>query len=175
MYECRLIDFNQLEELLILTALNNGKGLIIEIFRNPRLHFGFPELLGKVGRYHTICNDLVRAARRLPCFEILSVQTVTPLLAVQPRQLLKEDKHLVEAVCDRLTINKPWRVTQVIAERDKIPSNAAQELMAQRFSALPGQCKIHAEIQLALYYLREEGRKVRPRVVAASKSACFPV
>ena len=128
--------------------------------------------LGKIGRYYSICEFLLAAARKRKIFknikiEISQMQSPTTSIVSQPipRSALRET--LARIVPEAAPI-----------ERTLIPLFEART--GHSFTVEEGaflnrmgdKCRMHAEIQLLFYY-ELKPVKVRPRVISSSKSACF--
>ncbi|KAL2358896.1 hypothetical protein BJ546DRAFT_31588 [Cryomyces antarcticus] len=125
----------------------------------------------KVGRYRSICDFLIAAARRRPnAFQSIEVDVIRLPPSNTWSQPYLPPWH---SLWETLTRSMP---TQSATERQTaqcLKRHVGSESEA-RFQALlaPKTFKVHAEIQLLFYYeLHPE--KNRPRVICSSKSACF--
>lgn len=122
------------------------------------------ERLRKVSHYIKACDDLLRAARRYGIFSRIAVEFVD--LQQHGKRVSLDapsDIHeIIQASCTRETLSR------VASCCGKSISDAKEHIKAR----LGQTSRLHAEIQLALYY-EQEGRPLRPRVICSNKSACY--
>jgi len=60
-----------------------------------------------------------------------------------------------------------------MAKANRIALEAVCDNLVKTIDSLPGHCRIHAEMQLILFYASKRAPRHLPRVITASKSACF--
>ncbi|TLD20894.1 hypothetical protein E2P81_ATG08558 [Venturia nashicola] len=120
--------------------------------------------MGKVSHYVKACNELLTAARRYPIFShvtscFVNLQQIRPSRNSNgkspdnalPKDLIASGTILRLAKRDR---KSPADVTQLLSER------------------LGQTSKLHAEIQLLLYY-EIHSTALPPRIISSSKKACY--
>ena len=142
----------------------------------PEAKASLPEIIGKLGRYYASCSFLIAAARKLPIFRRIHVESIrlpvpehppSPARACQP-SLMRTVARIVGN--GEETLKKPFTRSSII---NQAYHHASAE--ANFISKLAGPRKsyrIHAEIQLLFFY-EIHSELLRPRVICSSKSACF--
>ncbi len=136
---------------------------------NPNLKAYFPRAMSKIGRYFCIARDLINAARSpdLKLFRRLSVQPVErPQLDMS---FLADHLTGFDQVVQRVTSSSPQRLPKAYGSASI--SNARTKFES-RMSNCPTRWKIHAEVQLLLFY-EQYPHVSRPRIIGSSKSACY--
>lgn len=138
-------------------------------FIDPSLKTYLPIAISKLNRYHCIACDLIDAARssEYTLFRRISVQAI-------------EKPHLDmtffadhSAGFDQ-TLQRVTRSSHLYRHTDYNPGSvsAAQTKFQSRLTDCATPWKVHAEIQLLLFYERMPPM-VRPRIIGSSKSACY--
>ena len=136
---------------------------------DPSLKAYLPQAMRKIGRYYRIACDLVNAARS-------PGNTIFRRISVQPIQRPHFDMAFMadrSAGFDQVA----QRVTRS-SQQDLLNSYGSQALSAartrfkSRMSNCPVPWKVHAEIQLLLFY-KQQSNVSRPRIIGSSKSACY--
>lgn len=150
---------NDLEKLFS-TIPNSGRF-------GPDVRSSLRASVGKLGRYYSTCNFLIIAARRLPIFRSIRVESARLPMPVSSPLWITQDP-TISATLDRILKAQTNRRSQRWA-----PSIASAETkFRSQLAASPNSYTVHAEIQLLFYYqMHPEIR--RPRVICSSKSACF--
>lgn len=134
----------------------------------PAKKSSLPIAVGKIGRYYSVCDFLIVAARRLSIFRSIRVESVKLPLPVSPPFCNIESGSTLSGALDRILEPQREKCTQGWA--NLITSAEAQ--FSEQLAAPLNTYKVHAEIQLLFYYeMYPEIR--RPRVICSSKSACF--
>lgn len=133
---------------------------------NASIRECLPRALEKLGRYRAIAAGLANASRTREhsLFQDIVVQPITA------PELLPKDLNLINALQDFESI---WsRATKTISHerlhplRDQASTNYQRRLHCER------RWKIHAEVQILLFYDQRPHQDL-PRVICASKSACY--
>ncbi|KAN0083021.1 hypothetical protein V8E54_002109 [Elaphomyces granulatus] len=121
--------------------------------------------LGKISQYVKACEELLKAARRYIIFSAIAVEFVD--LQQNGRRLsvntASDLDKIIEASCKAKTLS---RVSGHLGH--KSISNTRESIKAR----LSETSRLHAEIQLVLYY-EMEADHLRPRVICSNKSACY--
>ena len=132
---------------------------------NPNLVNSLPTLLGKVGRYCSLCHNLVDAARdpRYTIFRRITVEILTPLAI--DRSYISQHPSSFDDILNR--VHKANLRSQLLT--------LARQRYASRMRGHNTEWKVHAEIQLLFFYEASPGRFsiCGPRVICSSKSACY--
>ena len=136
---------------------------------DPSLEDHLPRAMSKIGRYFRIACDLVDAARSTgyTLFRRISVRPVN-----RPRldmAFLANQTPNFDQVTQRVTGSSYRRLLDAygLASVSK-----TQEKFESRMSFCPIPWKVHAEIQLLLFY-DQQSQGSRPRLIGSSKSACY--
>ena len=136
---------------------------------DPSLKVYLPEAISKLGRYYSIANDLIDAARntRYTIFrQILIERLEKPAIGTGS---VADGLLGFEAVFER-------NISLLHQQRDWQRHSRPLEIARTRFQSRISNCattwKIHAEIQLLFFY--EENPDIpQPRMISSSKSACY--
>lgn len=138
-------------------------------FIDPSLKTYLPLAISKLGRYYCIACDLIDAARssQYTLFRRISVQAM-------------EEPHLDMAfIADHSagfdqTLQKVTRSSYQYRHTGYNPGtvSTAQTKFQSRMTDCATPWKVHAEIQLLLFY-EQTRHMVRPRIIGSSKSACY--
>ena len=136
---------------------------------DPTLKVYLPQAMRKIGRYFRIACDLVNAARspEYTIFRRLSVRSI-------------EKPHFDMAFIADQSVNFDQASQRVTGSSHQYLLEAygskalseAQKRFENRMSDSSVRWKIHAEIQLLLFY-EQQPRGSRPRIIGSSKSACY--
>lgn len=128
-----------------------------------------PQAMSKIGCYYRIACDLINAARS-------PEHTLFRRISVRPI-----DKHHVDMAfmadhsggfdqaAQRVTGSSHQRLLNTYASQSL---SAARTDFQSRMSNCPVSWKVHAEIQLLLFY-EQQPHVSRPRIIGSSKSACY--
>jgi OTT_1508-like deaminase len=120
--------------------------------------------LGKLSHYVKACEHLLRAARRYSIFSNIAIEFVN---------LQQKGRRISEtglSNCDKLVENScSEQMLSQVSIRQNISLAKVRELVKSRLSE---RSRVHAEIQLVLYY-EENSILFRPRVICSSKSGCY--
>ncbi|ORY19298.1 hypothetical protein BCR34DRAFT_595721 [Clohesyomyces aquaticus] len=123
--------------------------------------------LRKIGHYLKSSEELLRAARRYSSFSLIAVEFVD--LQQQGRSLLQDAAtpadsmiRIIDASCTQETFAR-------ISNRRRESISATKDQISSR---LGKKTRLHAEIQLVLYY-EQTPQLLRARVICSSKSACY--
>jgi hypothetical protein len=130
--------------------------------------------LAKLNRYVSACVDLIRAARRYSFFANLTVEVVKfePVAHVHYTPLHED---FFESLIARLSLNTTPAALlssfnfQSRGAHEHKRSRAAQAL----WKLINVDCAVHAEMQLLFHYEFHAPRGLMPRVICATKSACY--
>lgn len=118
--------------------------------------------LRKISQYITACDELLRAARRYIMFANIAVHFVNLQQSGKSLDSGCSAEEVLEArsICETLSkVSTHRHEEQAVTKR----------LIKQR---LNGATRLHAEIQLVLFYKRYDSA-LPPRVICASKRACY--
>ena len=135
-----------------------------------------PEAIGKLGRYYSISQELVCAARNkeYSIFHSVVIETSPIRPPSQPSSVDKKF-HPLTALQG---IIRPRTAVQSKALKPSLERCLGKPLQAilDNFRSIIADyyqfVKVHAEIQLLFFYELNPGR-LRPRVICSSKSACY--
>jgi hypothetical protein len=120
--------------------------------------------LRKACQYVKACDELLRAARRYDIFSNITVEFVN-LQRSEPHLSTSgfaTTEQLMTVCCSEQTMSK-------IAVRHETSVSGIHQTVRGRLGSI---ARVHAEIQLALYY-EENPTASCPRVICSSKSACY--
>ena len=126
------------------------------------------EKLKKLGRYHTISRDLIAAARnsRYEVFNHIKIEVVNiyPSWSVKPKPPVSLTSSL-ENACGPANAQtaKDLVKTFIQSPSGKATYNRKQDELNEGLSRVPKSWKVHAEMQLLLYYELHPGLQ-KPRV-----------
>ncbi|KAK2783568.1 hypothetical protein FQN52_009572 [Onygenales sp. PD_12] len=133
-----------------------------------------PKGIGKLSQYYSISCKLVSAARKYPIFKRIFVEVCVPYSNRNPLSSVPEIT-LKESLTNLYPGRNQKKINALISQRaamlDKKNSGLEEEFK-NRLALLGNGCKVHAEIQLVLFYELHPDHR-RPRVIASSKSACY--
>ncbi|KAL8912810.1 MAG: hypothetical protein Q9171_002268 [Xanthocarpia ochracea] len=136
---------------------------------DPSLKTYLPLAMSKLGHYYFVTCDLVDAARSSQnmLFRRISVQaTGTPRLDMA---FMAGRSAGFDQTLQRVTRSSPnYRHT----DYDPRSVSAVQTKFHSRMTGCTTPWKVHAEIQLLLFYEQEQHIR-RPRIIDSSKSACY--
>ena len=133
--------------------------------------------VGKVGRYRSATRYLVAAARKLPPFKRITICDVGKISS-RLAPWVPATKAGLRNVLDRSSssLPRPTRCQKMNAFRLEsgcsLASDQAGCLFQQRMSTARKTGKVHAEVQLLLYYDVYSANRL-PRVISASKIPCY--
>ena len=138
-------------------------------FIEPSLRTSLPMMVSKVGRYYEIAKDLIDAARGSQSANLgnISVQAIH-----QPQ--LDMTAVLNHPAGFQETLQRVTRSSHPYRARGYNPAriSLAESFFATRVSGSNAQWKVHAEIQILLFY-EQNPDLLRPRLIGSSKSACY--
>ena len=138
-------------------------------FIDPSIKIYLPIAISKLSRYHCIACDLIDAARssEYTLFRRISVQAIKkPHLDMT---FFADHSAGFDQTLQRVTgLSHQYRHTDYKPES----VSAAQTKFQSRLTDCATPWKVHAEIQLLLFYERMPSM-VRPRIIGSSKSACY--
>ncbi|KAL8822476.1 MAG: hypothetical protein Q9191_006787 [Dirinaria sp. TL-2023a] len=151
-------------------ALNSSKTL------DPELKAFLPEAVGKLGRYYSICCDLVCIARseQYPMFKSINIESCPISRPSQPSNV----DQALHPLTVLQNIFRPRTVAQSRSFKPLLekclgkPIQVIVEEFRQATADYHRLVKVHAEIQLLFFYELNLERK-RPRTICSSKSACY--
>ena len=136
---------------------------------DPSVRGFLPEAISKLGRYYSVANDLVDAARN-------SRYTISRHILIESLEKPAIDASSItdgllgfEAVFRR---NIGLLHEQGDWQRHTGPLKVARTRFQSRISYCATAWKIHAEIQLLFFY-EEKPNVPHPRMICSSKSACY--
>lgn len=136
---------------------------------NPSTRDYLPQAMSKLGRYFRIACDLISAARspEYTLFRRISVRSIEePQLNMA---FIADHSTRFDQAAQRFTQN-PHR--HFLHANNSALVSVARRKYESRISSPTALWKVHAEIQLLLFY---EGKPhvPRPRIIGSSKSACY--
>ena len=136
---------------------------------NPSLKNYLPRAMSKLGRYYCVACDLSDAARssKYTLFRRVSVQALEkPLLHMA---FIADHSAGFDQALQRVS---PTSHQHPPDAYDPQYVSAARTKFQSRMSNCTIPWKVHAEIQLLLFY-EQQPHKIRPRIISSSKSACY--
>lgn len=146
-------------------------GLIPNSLMDPSLRKSFINIMRKASRYRYTARLFYRTAKKFPIFQRMKAVPVhlpervfqrlpasSPISSLEQtsKRSIPNGHHDINRICQKLHITVP-------------AANAAFEAQARK-TLVEG--KFHAEVQL-LYHLLTNPSPVPPRIICASKDACF--
>lgn len=149
----------------------DGLQTVLAISRtlNPNLKASLPRALSKVGRYFRIACDLINAARspELTIFRRISVRPIAkPHVDMA---FMADHSGGFDQAAQRITGSSHQHLLNTYGSQSL---SAARTDFQSRMSNCPVAWKVHAEIQLLLFY-EQQPHVSRPRIIGSSKSACY--
>ena len=136
---------------------------------DPSLKTYLPRAMSKLGRYYCVACDLIDAARssKYTLFRHVSVRAIEK----PPLDTAFIASH--SAGFDQ-TLQRVTRSSHQHGHKtyDSASVSAARMKFQSRMSNCATPWKIHAEIQLLLFY-EQQPHIYRPRIISSSKSACY--
>ncbi|KAI9764608.1 MAG: hypothetical protein M1840_008342 [Geoglossum simile] len=126
----------------------------------------------KLGRYYSASRFLIAAARKLSIFGRIRVETIRPPPQKPP---VGDSKISINDLLDSLFSKLPSEQRQTMkTSAYAILKRRGADADATVSESLSHKYRVHAEIQLLLHYaLNADANSLQPRVIYASKSACF--
>jgi hypothetical protein len=129
----------------------------------------------KVGRYYSASGFLICAAQKLRIFRNIVIETLSPPAEMPPIDGINDRRVSVSDLLDGLfptLSNKKKQALKksgyAIIGREPARADAAVS------EPLSHNYRVHAEVQLVIHYAQKENDGIpQPRVICASKSACF--
>ena len=136
---------------------------------DPSLKASLPRALSKIGRYFRIACDLINAARS-PELTIFRRISVRPIDKPHVDMAFMADHSVAfDQVAQRVTGSSHRHLLNTYGSQSL---SAARTKFQSRMSNCPVLWKVHAEVQLFLFY-EQQPRVSRPRIIGSSKSACY--
>lgn len=159
--ECIIALAKQIDLQTLATALGQSREV------HSCLREYMPRALQKLGRYLDIARGLVNAARTTQhaLFQRIVVLPVEPPEWSTGNHTPPIANQQFESVWSRAAATIP-------RNRSQGPHQQAKKKYEARILSCPVKWKVHAEIQLLLFYERQP-RDRRPRAICSSKSACY--
>ena len=164
---------NILIEILIRVCEFDVRGLqtVLEMLPaiDPSLKTYLPRAMSKLGRYYCVACDLIDAARssKYTLFRRVSVRALEkPLLNMA---FIADHSAGFDQALQRVSATSHQHPPNVY---DPQHVSAARTKFQSRMSNCTIPWKVHAEIQLLLFY-EQQPHKIRPRIISSSKSACY--
>lgn len=151
-------------------ALNSSKAL------DPELKRFLPEAVGKLGRYYSICRDLVCIARseEYPMFKSINIETCPISRPSQPSNVdwRLHPLTVLQNILRPRTVEQSQSFKPLLEKCLGKPIQVIVEEFREATAEYHRLVKVHAEIQLLFFYELNLERK-RPRTICSSKSACY--
>lgn len=136
---------------------------------DPSLKASLPRALSKVGRYFRIACDLIDAARS-PELTIFRRISVRPIDKPHVDMAFMADHSVgFDQAAQRVTGSSHQHLLNTYGSQSL---SAARTKFQSRMSNCPILWKVHAEVQLLLFY-EQQPHVSRPRIIGSSKSACY--
>lgn len=125
----------------------------------------------KLSRYITLGPYLLRLARRFPIFRDIIVRCIR-IEPTVPRGL-HNNRGMPQGLLQRhLQHRTPARKKTIERFKRRLGANLA-DIQAELQMKSRSSKRIHAEIQLLFYYEQQAQTSLRPRVICATKNACY--
>jgi hypothetical protein len=118
--------------------------------------------LRKISQYVKACEELLRAARRYAVFSSITIDFVNLQQSGRRLDTGCDIDEVIAASCNVETLSR-------VASRHGQSLSAIQQNIKEK---LGGRSRLHAEIQLVLFYEQHDSL-LRPRVICSSKKACY--
>ena len=136
---------------------------------NPNLKASLPQALSKIGRYFRTACDLINAARS-PELTIFRRISVRPIDKPHVDMAFMADHSVgFDQAAQRVTGSSHQHLLNTYGSQSL---SAARTKFQSRMSNCPVLWKVHAEVQLLLFY-EQQPHVSRPRIIGSSKSACY--
>ena len=136
---------------------------------DPSLKAYLPQAMRKIGRYYRITCDLVNAARS-PGYTVFQRISIQPIEKPHfEMEFMAEHSVDFDQASQRVTGSSHQHLLNAYGSHSLL---AARMKFQSRMSNCPVPWKVHAEIQLLLFY-EQQPRGSRPRIIGSSKSACY--
>ena len=136
---------------------------------DPTLKAYLPQAISKIGRYYGIAYELINAASS-PDYTIFRRISVQPIEQPHFDMAFMADHSVnFDQAAKRVTGSSLQDLLGVYGSQS---ISAARKKFASRTSDCPTPWKIHAEIQLLLFY-EQQPHIPHPRFIGSSKSACY--
>ncbi|PGH18426.1 hypothetical protein AJ79_00495 [Helicocarpus griseus UAMH5409] len=138
---------------------------------NPTTLESLPTGVAKLNQYSNVCHRLISAARRYSLFKTISVEILQQL----PQQTFLPPISTTTFVESLERFYPHWsrqKKLGLISSLGSLAHKKLPQIESQFSSGMKRLDKIHAEIQLLLFYELHPARPC-PRYIASSKSACY--
>ena len=151
------------------SRIDEATGPLARLFSNADKQIPL-EKLRKLGYYFSISRDLYSAAwnRKYHIFDHVKVEVIqirNTANSVSPRLPTN-----LTACLER--VQKSQNLERPVSDLARLSSEGEKRLFNQTVSRAPKYWKVHAEMQLLLYYEIHPNLK-KPRVICSSKDACY--
>ena len=151
------------------SRIDEATGPLARLFSNADKQIPL-EKLRKLGYYFSISRDLYSAAwnRKYHIFDHVKVEVIqirNTANSVSPRLPTN-----LTACLER--VQKSQNLKRQVSDLARLSSEGEKRLFNQTVSRAPKYWKVHAEMQLLLYYEVHPSLK-KPRVICSSKDACY--
>ena len=136
---------------------------------DPSLKAYLPQAMSKIGGYYRIACDLIDAARS-PELTIFRRISVRPIDKPHVDMAFMADHSVgFDQAAQRVTGSSHQHLLNTYGSQSL---SAARMKFQSRMSNCPVRWKVHAEVQLLLFY-EQQPHVSRPRIIGSSKSACY--
>lgn len=136
---------------------------------NPNIKTSLPRGLKKLGRYFRVTCDLISAARS-PAYNLFRRISVQSIEQPHFNMAFKVDHSVdFDHAVERVTGSSYQHLLDAYSSKD---ISVARTKFESHMTGRTARWKIHAEIQLLLFYVQHP-HMPRPRIIGSSKSACY--
>lgn len=126
----------------------------------------------KLRRYSEVASILCHRARRIPMLRKVRVKIISSVSNPRGPSVASENIMSIWQSLARFQYNGETVQTKMLPEwLRRLIQTSSNEYSKNVRNSLK-EAKVHAEIQLLVYYEKHQGQCIRPRILAASKKAC---
>lgn len=126
----------------------------------------------KIRRYREVASILCHRARRIPMLRRIRVKTVSSVTHPKSTPVANESTMDIWQSLARFQYNGETVQLKMFPEWLRHLTQSYSNEYSKNVRNLLEEAKVHAEIQLLVYYEKHQGQCIRPRILAASKKAC---
>lgn len=126
----------------------------------------------KIRRYSEVASILCHRARRIPMLRKVRVKIISSVSNRRGPSVTNENIMSIWQSLARFQYNGETVQTKMLPGWLRRLIQTSSNEYSKNVRNLLKEAKVHAEIQLLVYYEKHQGQCIRPRILAASKKAC---
>lgn len=126
----------------------------------------------KIRRYSEVASILCHRARRIPILRKVRVKIISSVANPRGPSVASENIMNIWQSLARFQYNGETVQTKMLPGWLRRLIQTSSNEYSKNVRNLLEEAKVHAEIQLLVYYEKHQGQCIRPRILAASKKAC---